>query len=125
MVRIQSAAGQIIEPDSTMTASGLGMPFHKRSFVFGNLFIKFDVKFPKALDKNSMAAVTDALSMQQQQASINRASTTKADADAKLTVFLKEHENTHASGGNEGGSSDEEEEQHGHGHGHPMGGGGQ
>jgi len=56
-VRIQTSPGQIIEPDSTMTASGLGMPFHKRAFVFGNLFIKFDVKFPKVLDAKSMEFV--------------------------------------------------------------------
>ena len=37
-----------------MTAEDLGMPFHKRSFKFGNLFIRFDVKFPKALTEIQM-----------------------------------------------------------------------
>lgn len=49
-----------------MTASGLGMPFHKRAFVFGNLFIKFDVKFPKVLDAKSMEFVQTALTGQKQ-----------------------------------------------------------
>jgi len=37
-----------------MTAADLGMPFHKKSFVHGNLFVKFDVKFPKVLDTKAM-----------------------------------------------------------------------
>jgi DnaJ-class molecular chaperone len=37
-----------------MTADGLGMPFHKKTFVHGNLFVKFEVKFPKVLDAKSM-----------------------------------------------------------------------
>lgn len=49
-----------------MTASGLGMPFHKRNFVFGNLIVKFEVKFPKVLDAKSMEFAQNALSGQQQ-----------------------------------------------------------
>jgi DnaJ-class molecular chaperone len=47
-----------------MTASGLGMPFHKKDFVYGNLFVKFEVKFPKVLDAKSMEFCNTALSGQ-------------------------------------------------------------
>ena len=49
-IRIQNNPGDIIRPDSTMTCEGLGMPFHKTPYKFGNLFIKFTVKFPDQLN---------------------------------------------------------------------------
>lgn len=60
-IRIQSEPGVVIEPESTMTAEDLGMPFQGKSFNFGNLFIKFEIKFPTQLDPNQMAQATQAL----------------------------------------------------------------
>lgn len=44
----------VIDHEMKMTADGLGMPFFKKSFVNGNLFITFDVKFPKSLTELQM-----------------------------------------------------------------------
>lgn len=49
VIRIQNNTGGIIRPDSMMTCEGLGLPFHKTPYKFGNLFIKFTVKFPDQL----------------------------------------------------------------------------
>lgn len=32
-----------------MTVEGLGMPFHKTPYKFGNLFITFKIKFPEKM----------------------------------------------------------------------------
>jgi DnaJ homolog subfamily A member 2 len=50
MVRIQNEAGQVIKPNSVMTCEGLGMPFHKTPYKFGNLMISFKVKFPETME---------------------------------------------------------------------------
>ena len=47
IIRIQGAKGQCTKPNSMMTCEGLGMPFHKTPYRFGNLFITFKVKFPE------------------------------------------------------------------------------
>ena len=44
--RVQSAPGQVIQPEQIMMIKGKGMPFHKKSWEFGNLFILFKIKFP-------------------------------------------------------------------------------
>lgn len=44
--RIKNGAGQIIKHDEIMTVENLGMPFSKRTYSFGCLFIHFTVKFP-------------------------------------------------------------------------------
>jgi len=50
MIRIQNEAGKTIKPNTTMTCEGLGMPFHKTPYKFGNLFINFKVKFPDQME---------------------------------------------------------------------------
>lgn len=46
IVRIQGEKGKCVKPGAMMTCEGLGMPFHKTSYKFGNLFITFKIKFP-------------------------------------------------------------------------------
>lgn len=49
-IRIKSKAGETIKPGQVMTCEGLGMPFYKQSYEFGNLFITFKIKFPDTLN---------------------------------------------------------------------------
>lgn len=49
-VRISNKPGEIIKHDDLMTVEHLGMPFHKKTYQFGNLIIQFKVKFPSQLD---------------------------------------------------------------------------
>jgi DnaJ-class molecular chaperone len=49
--RVKSAPGQVIKPDTLMTIEEKGLPFHKTSFNFGNLFVLFKVKFPERMDE--------------------------------------------------------------------------
>jgi len=48
-IRIKNNPGEVIKPDSIMTVEEKGLPFHRKTFAFGNLFIKFNVSFPKKM----------------------------------------------------------------------------
>jgi len=54
IVRVQNEAGTVIKPNSTMTCEGLGMPFHKTPYKFGNLFINFKVTFPDDMNNEQV-----------------------------------------------------------------------
>lgn len=45
-IRIKNKPGEVIKPDDIRTVEEKGMPFHKSSYKFGNLFIIFKVTFP-------------------------------------------------------------------------------
>jgi DnaJ family protein A protein 2 len=51
-VVIQISPGDIIKPDDIREVPGLGMPIYTRSYDFGNLYVKFNVKFPTALNND-------------------------------------------------------------------------
>ena len=61
-IRIKNKQGDTIKPGQVMTCEGLGLPFHKTSYEFGNLFITFNVKFPDTLNDKQMGVVEDVLS---------------------------------------------------------------
>ena len=48
-VRVRNNPGEVIKPDDIKTVENHGMPYHKQSYKFGNLFIVFKVKFPDTL----------------------------------------------------------------------------
>lgn len=60
-IRIKNNPGEVIKHDDIKVVEGMGMPFHKKVFNFGNIFIHFKVKFPDTLDVKSMTLITSAL----------------------------------------------------------------
>lgn len=50
--RVKSEEGQVIKPEQIMTIEEKGMPYHKNSFKFGNLFIMFKVVFPESITRD-------------------------------------------------------------------------
>ena len=60
-IRIKNEPGEVIKPDDLKTIPDKGLPFHKSTFKFGNLFILFKVEFPKSLTKQQVAGVNVAL----------------------------------------------------------------
>lgn len=91
-----------------MTIEEKGLPFHKNSYKYGNLFVLFTVKFPTSLETSQIEQVKTLLSAQ-------RKKQDNEDMDADETVILKEfqeeHKNTHAQGGTKAYNSDGEEEE--------------
>jgi len=65
-LRIQSKAGDVIKPDTLMTIPEKGLPFHKTSYKFGNLFVLFKVKFPDTLTQAQVGQAKSALSKMEQ-----------------------------------------------------------
>lgn len=55
--RVKSAEGEVIKPGQIMCIEEKGMPFHKKSWNFGNLFIMFKIVFPDkvSLEQKSIA----------------------------------------------------------------------
>ena len=51
VVRIQNSPGEILKPGAIMCCEGLGMPFHKTSYKYGNMFVSFKIKFPTQLNE--------------------------------------------------------------------------
>lgn len=59
--RITGEKGQIIKPGQKMTVEGLGMPFHKTNYKYGNLFITFKIKFPDNITDAESKEITSIL----------------------------------------------------------------
>jgi len=113
-VRIKNKPGEVIKPNSMLTCEGLGMPFHKTPYEFGNLFIKFKIVFPANVDTvqcdQIKKVLTDQSKSKTEQAEIDGASET-----VTLTKFEEKHKNTHAQGGTHGDDDDEEGDEAGQG----------
>ena len=50
-IRVKNVPGEVIKPEDLKTLEGKGLPFHKKSWEFGNLFIIFKVTFPDSMAK--------------------------------------------------------------------------
>ena len=89
--RVKSTPGEVIKPDELKTIPDKGLPFHKQSYKFGNLFIIFKVKFPLKLNAAQLTAAGTALNMQK-----------KADVEVdvkeicNLEKYAEHQRNTHA-----------------------------
>mmetsp|Transcript_14894 Transcript_14894/g.16549 ORF Transcript_14894/g.16549 Transcript_14894/m.16549 type:complete len:422 (-) Transcript_14894:167-1432(-) len=54
--------GDVIKPNEVREIVGEGMPIHKRPFDKGNLYVKFNVQFPKELSQDKVTQLTSLLS---------------------------------------------------------------
>lgn len=112
MIRVQNEAGKVIKPNSTMTCEGLGMPFHKTPYKFGNLFINFKIKFPESLEDGQVSAVKEVLSGQKkEQNGLNDAAET-----VELIKFEEYHKHVNATGEDDPHEQEEDDDE---GHGQP------
>jgi len=108
-IRVKNEPGQVIKPEDIKTIEGFGMPFHKTSYRFGNLFILFKITFPDKLQPEQISPLREALSGQK---------SNKMDLDAeetvKLQTFTESHKNTHHEGGTSGAGDSDDEDEEGH-----------
>ena len=63
-IRIQNTPGDIVKPEEIKTVEGQGMPFYKKSYQFGNLFLLFKIKFPSSLEPAQISNLSQALTGQ-------------------------------------------------------------
>lgn len=107
MIRIKSAPGSVIKPDTLMTVEDKGLPFHKNPYRFGNLFVLFTVKFPDSLTDSQISEVGTTLKAMKKQ---NLDAEMDASEVCKLQEFSEDQKNTHCQGGTRGNDSDNEED---------------
>ena len=106
--RVKSEEGQVIKPNQIMCIEEKGMPFHKKSWNSGNLFIMFKIVFPDkvSLDQKNIARAC-LLEMEHQK------EPTKPDEairDVKTMLqFEEKQRNTHPQGGTKAQDSDDDE----------------
>ena len=93
-LRIQNTPGEVIKPEDIKTIADKGLPFHKQSFKFGNLYVVFKVSFPTSLSKPQYEAASLALASQK------GADENMEDAPiVKLQKYSENQRNIHATGG--------------------------
>jgi DnaJ family protein A protein 2 len=122
-IRVKNTPGEVIKPDEVKAVEHMGMPFAKRTYTFGNLFIHFKIKFPTNVDSKSLTLISEALGDSAKGAvKAGRKKSEEAkkedgafDETCEMKAFEEKHRNTHHGGGTVGNDSDEEEEDHGHG----------
>ena len=104
-VLIKSKPGEIIKPGMMKTVKECGMPFYDHPTRFGNLYVKFNIKFPKSLNDNQKTAI---------QQLFPKILVHIKDIDKiKEKYFMSEYNenatNTFATGGNRPEENDEDE----------------
>jgi len=105
-LKIKNTPGEVIKPDDLKTLEGKGLPFHKKSFEFGNLFIIFKVIFPETLTKPQMTVLNSSLGKEEP----DDDDMAENGEICFLKKFDKAQENTHAQGGTRAQDSEGEEE---------------
>lgn len=93
-IRIKNDPGEVIKPDDLKTVPEKGLPFHKQSFKFGNLFVKFTVTFPESIPVPRIEALKSALPAPTGNPDV------EMDAETcSLQPFIESQRNTKAAGG--------------------------
>ena len=106
--RVKSAEGEVIKPGQIMCIEEKGMPFHKKSWNFGNLFIMFKIVFPdKVTQDQKNIAKACFLGMENQ---VEGKNPDESIRDVKtMTQFKEDQRNTHAQGGTKAEDSDDDQ----------------
>lgn len=112
-IRVKSKPGEVIKPNSLMTLKDLGLPFHKKSFDHGNMYVLFRVEFPNTLQSDQVTQLAKILKLPKR-------ADEAYDVEHTLEEYHESQRNTHVQGGTEGNDSEDEAE----GHGGMRGGGG-
>ena len=110
-ILIQTKPGEIIKPGVYKTVKELGMPFFNSPYRFGNLYMNFNIIFPKSLDdeqKKELKNLFPSSNMEIEDES-------KITEKYKLTDYVKADENTFETGGNRKQSDDENDDSNHHG----------
>ena len=96
------------------------MPYHKKTYMQGNLFVHFKITFPTTIDSKSLALVSEALKDPKVQAAKSKSSTEDGVETVQMVSYQEQHRNAHHGGGDKGNDSEEDEDD-GHPHGQRIG----
>lgn len=103
-INVTTAPGEVIAPGTKKQLTKKGMPFYKDAMSYGNLFVEFQVEFPKKGEIKNAEELAKILPVPKNISTIDKS---KA---VVLEDFKEGSQNSHHEGGRRGGH-------HGHGHG--------
>lgn len=112
-IKVKTPKGAVVKPKSLMTLKDMGLPFHNKSFEFGNMFILFTVEFPDTLSEDQVTKLSKVLKGPKK-------SKDEFDAEVTLEPYSESQRNTHVTGGTQGDDSEDEERGHPGMRGHRM-----
>merc|ERR1712173_298434 len=95
-LRIKNNPGEVIKPDDLKTLENKGLPFHKRSYEFGNLYVKFNVTFPDSLTKPQLKSLNAALGKAEEEGDDENME--ESGEVCLLRKYSETQRNTHAQG---------------------------
>ena len=104
-VLINSKKGEIIKPGVIKTVKECGMPFFDHPTRFGNLYIKFNIHFPKSLKDNQKEALFELFP----KITIPIKDIDKIKEKYMMTDYNENTTNTYATGGNRPDEQEEDE----------------
>ena len=104
-VLIKSKKGEIIKPGMIKTVKECGMPFFDHPTRFGNLYVKFNIKFPKSMKDAQKEAIKQLFP----QIKMNIKDIDKIKEKYNMTEYNERMTNTYATGGNRPDEAEEEE----------------
>ena len=106
-VLINSKKGEIIKPGVIKTVKECGMPFFDHPTRFGNLYIKFNIHFPKSLKEDQKEALFELFP----KITLPIKDIDKIKEKYKMTEYNENATNTFATGGNRPDEQEEDERQ--------------
>jgi len=118
-INVTSAPGEVISPGTKKQLLKKGMPFFKDAMGRGNLYIEFDIEFPKKSELKGLDSLKNILPVPKTQTSAG---------SGKMIVmedYNEDSKNSHAEGGKGKAHDEEWEDEDGHHHHRGHGGGGQ
>ena len=104
-VLINSKKGEIIKPGVIKTVKECGMPFFDHPTRFGNLYIKFNIHFPKSLKEDQKEALFELFP----KITLPIKDIDKIKEKYKMTDYNENTTNTYATGGNRPDEQEEDE----------------
>ena len=104
-VLINSKKGEIIKPGVIKTVKECGMPFFDHPTRFGNLYIKFNIHFPKSLKEDQKEALFELFP----KITLPIKDIDKIKEKYKMTEYNENATNTFATGGNRPDEQEEDE----------------
>lgn len=94
-ILIKSRPGEIIKPGELKTVEECGMPFFEAPNRFGNLFIDFNIVFPKNVDDTQSAQLKELFKNEKMDVEIDK----NIKETYTMTEFNEKEQNTFATGG--------------------------
>jgi DnaJ family protein A protein 2 len=105
-ILVATVSGEVITPGSVKQLNNKGMPFYKDNMNYGNLYIIFDVEFPKQNELQNIKGLQEILPVPEDLIT---------DLDKNKFELLEEFDsdrvNSHAEGGKHGMNEDDEDDE--------------